>query len=162
MASTVTDLLIALYDAVPSAAVCDAADRLWAGASPDAVLFVGSYFDDAAAMVAHLEAHGPDPFRSAHRRTGGRCVGAQLPAIRDGPALRWRSYCETLPAPRARARGATAEQSLRSDAEADSASPGAFGVCRRCGGSRLVVTTRQLQTVRRPFARGGEPPASGR
>lgn len=90
------------------------------GVTGEAALFLAASFPDLAAFLAHLASHG--------------CDQASLPLFRDGPVRRWKDYCHRV------------ERQLRgTDEDATARSSAAFGVCRRCGSARLVVTTRQLR-----------------
>lgn len=67
--------------------------------------------------------------RNVHRE-GLRCQ--RLPGLFAKHVQAWRDYCTQV------------ERSVRGDDET-STIPTVFGVCRRCGSTRLSVTTRQLR-----------------
>ena len=66
------------------------------------------------------------------RRTNGDLGFQLLPGPYSDHITRWKQYCHQ------------AERNIRGDDE-DTLAPSVFGVCRRCGSTWLLVTTRQLR-----------------
>jgi DNA-directed RNA polymerase subunit N (RpoN/RPB10) len=56
--------------------------------------------------------------------------------------IQWNDYCQQV------------ERSIRGDDEEPATEVSVFGVCRRCGSRRLLVTTRQLRRADEGMSRG--------
>jgi hypothetical protein len=135
MARSPSDIVLGYYAALgaepPAQTVAPKLEAALCNEPAEVALFLASYFPSAADLLAHLEGAG------SARET-------DLPAFRDGPQRRWREYCQSV------------DRRLRDEGE-DTPCTTAFGICRRCGSPRVLVTTRQLRRARRAaaFARWG-------
>lgn len=140
-ALTVEDVLEAAYGTA-GVAVCLPSVR---DVSAPSLAVLCTYFRSPSALCAYLRT------RTAEGGEEDPVFG--LPAIQSGAAARWRTYC------------AEVERTLRSGGRGEggqgdeAALRSVFGTCRRCGSSRLLVTTRQL---RRTVRGGGQRPPSRR
>ena len=128
------EAVVLVLDTLAAVAALDSSG----GPSPLDVALVASYFAHDRAglsLSGHVACHGWD-----YRRLG---------PIRAGAVQRWEHYCEGV------------ERRLRgddNDAAAAAAGTTIFGTCRRCGSTRLLVTSRQLRSGR---GRPGPRPAPG-